>query len=1160
MRLIPPDVLQKGSIPPDLQVTKIYLYDHVEKLKQEFLSVKSLGGATVEEWLKGLELRGKELLSDSMRWEKWSSTGGITQLSQDGIPNSNVSSEDNYTSRVASLQHDTHPNAPRVRTREEALELKAARHAEIERRALELDPPIIPSVLALIPSFQAAIQIISPLDDNAWNLLKPRLILQRADAEKEAEQDEPDDPRGNAPSHLAPGRIEGIEERPREEGNNIATKQLIDKAWDDVQAPLRARISAYADEVIRDDWGNGQKVDTDSSPQFAAEVLLYVRKRFYADIAKESAAAHAAGQQPVQDPPDGPFTQKLTLENMRWLFDVKIKPHTESYRKDLFFCNGCEVSLKAFGFEGVIQHYAAKHTNVLSLGSVVVHWRAEWPETPPFKSNPQDIKMADTSAGSLYDAPRSQKNTGSHYPNHNPYPPPSYTASPFTMPTLGPGHGPFTQHPIPYGQSNLYALGQQDHSPAHSLHLFPYVPYTPHGAAYPPFPPGVYSTPPAYPRMANVYSGHNYNAYQVNSQPNYQTSYGSSLGKYHAQLEYLVRSSRELWTATAGLKELPGSIRVHVVIHHIVQRFQSRFSENPPLTMFIDGLSNNKEMRPVRNINGLICKACYLGLGTGTATSQDRRTFSLPQLVNHFQQRHVDQVQSMGVPSLNWAVHMVHTPDLSVLSNLHHLGNMDNQKYALISDAFPPAQHPASYTLGCSQDAWANAEINPYFEQHSTYSASVEESSQHDTSLRRPVARYGQSPALDQSSDVHPSAMAGNPASMGQPGGLSRSSSESRVERSGIKPKKQKGHRSKDDQNMFSQGSRNRKGDGGTAAARPKSQVPNEEDLVAEEERRQEEEIRAMWAADRAEAARLASRNQRPIEAEEPDKSKARQRTNYPERPYSQIIQVSESPPDSNRVRDLQRADITRDREDDDLMAGLESELDRQQTLEHFQYRSGYGVEASHEQPPHYGLVYPSQGHPYDAVSPESPVYVRHGVKPHAEQHQDRSPNSRPKIGSIHESTRAITALDNALYTQVHHEEYYHPIYADDSRARQDVHQYAEAYELVRARDSMGEYLIRRPIRLEQEDYRHVVSEDGRAVYREAGPQYRVYGNDEGPRINSTLARQPDYESSTRSEGTARRHFNKPPPIEDTAAYDNYDPRFPAVRPSSNPMQRARYQ
>ncbi|KAI1770927.1 hypothetical protein F4818DRAFT_431516 [Hypoxylon cercidicola] len=1152
---ISPDALQRGLIPPDLQVTKIYLSEHVGRLKQEFLSVKSMGGATVEEWLKGLELRGKELLSDSMRWEKWSSNGGITQLSQNSVPNANISSEDNSVSRKPSLQHGTHSNPPRARTREEALELKAARRVEIERRAMELDPPLTPSILALIPSFQAAIQIISPLDDNAWKLLKPRLLSQRVDAEKsaekDAEQDEPGDPRGTAQPHLA---LERTEERPHEEGNIIATKQLVDKTWDDVQAPLRARISAYADEIIQDGWGNGQKVDTENSPQFAAEVLLYVRQRFYTEIAKESIVTQAAGQQPVQDPPGGPFTQKLTLENMRWLFDVKIKPHTESYRKDLFFCNGCEVSFKAFGFEGVIQHYAAKHTNILSLGSVVVHWRAEWPEIPPFKPNPQDIKISDPSAGSLYNTSRSQTNTGFHRHNPNPYSLSSHTSS-FTVPPLGfghLGHGPLTQHPIPYAKSNMYAPGQQDHS---SL----FAAYTSHGATYQPFPPGVYSTPPAYPPMTNIYPSHNHNAYQANFQTDYQISSGSSLaGKYHAQLEYLARSARELWTATAGLKELPGSIRVYVVIHHIVQRFQYRFSESPPLAMFIDGLSNNKEMRPVRNINGLICKACHLGLGTGTATDQDRRTFSLPQLVNHFQQNHVDHLQSMGVPFLDWAVHMVHTPDLSVLSNLRHLANMDNQKISLISDAFPPTQYPASYPQGVStssnQDAWANVSITPYFGQHSAYSAPIQDSSQCDASSRWPVTGYGaktpclqdrtQSPTLGQNSDVHPPAVIANRPSTThqktQLGDSGRSSSESRAERNGIKPKKQKGNHNKDRRNMSGQDFKNRKGGGGTAIARRKSQESNGEGLVAEEERRQEEEIRAMWAADRADAARLASRNQRLVEAEEPE---ARQGAD----PNTRTVQASGSPPYSNQVRGHQ-PDIIRDREEVDLMAGLESQLDQQRVLsETFRYRSRYAVEASHEQP-RYGHIYPSQG-----VSSVSPGYARREVGPHANQHRDRSPSSRPEMESIHESTRAVTTLDNALYNQVHRQGYSHPVYADDSRVRQNAPQYAEAYELIRARDSQGEYFIRRPVRLEQEQ-RYAASDDGRGGYRDAAPQYSVYENDERSRIETSV-RQATCKSGIMSEGTTKKHVSKPLPIDDIASYEDYDPRFPAALPSSNRQQ-----
>jgi len=70
------------------------------------------------------------------------------------------------------------------RTREEVAELKALRRAEIERRCMLLNSPITSGVLAHMLSFQAAIQIIQPLDDRVWEVLKPRLLSQREEAEQ----------------------------------------------------------------------------------------------------------------------------------------------------------------------------------------------------------------------------------------------------------------------------------------------------------------------------------------------------------------------------------------------------------------------------------------------------------------------------------------------------------------------------------------------------------------------------------------------------------------------------------------------------------------------------------------------------------------------------------------------------------------------------------------------------------------------------------------------------------------------------------------------------------------------------------------------------------------------------------------------------------------
>jgi hypothetical protein len=72
--------LQSGQPPPNIQITKRFLNTQVEEIKGEFEDAKALGTATAEEWLKGLEERGKEKKADSARWERWESTGGVLSM------------------------------------------------------------------------------------------------------------------------------------------------------------------------------------------------------------------------------------------------------------------------------------------------------------------------------------------------------------------------------------------------------------------------------------------------------------------------------------------------------------------------------------------------------------------------------------------------------------------------------------------------------------------------------------------------------------------------------------------------------------------------------------------------------------------------------------------------------------------------------------------------------------------------------------------------------------------------------------------------------------------------------------------------------------------------------------------------------------------------
>ncbi|KAJ2987521.1 hypothetical protein NUW58_g4460 [Xylaria curta] len=375
---------------------------HVAAIQAEFISVKAMGEATAEEWLKGLKERGRERRADSLRWEKFEMSGGLARIRRllsstctevnskldeatkvpkpsaiDHVEKQSeplkvkgdfVSPETALATLTPSLVCSWDPphaqpslqsrirsqiNVPRNKTREEAEEMKATRRAEIEKRAMELKPPIPAHILSLIPSFQAAIQITSPLDNAAWNLLKSRLVAQRQDVDREQEQE------------------------------TSSQSQYV-------QAPLRARISVLADQIIHDGWEGGRNVNKESTPQFAAEVLLHVRTQFYTEIQEDDSAARAAGQQPISEPVNGPYTRRLTLENMKWLFDVKIKPFTETYGKKLFYCYSCINTVAAqdkdsYSLPQLAKHFYQRHIEQsYAVGAPELNWCIDMVYLPDF--------------------------------------------------------------------------------------------------------------------------------------------------------------------------------------------------------------------------------------------------------------------------------------------------------------------------------------------------------------------------------------------------------------------------------------------------------------------------------------------------------------------------------------------------------------------------------------------------------------------------------------------------------------------------------------------------------------------------------------------------------------------------------------------------------
>ena len=79
LHVIPLATLQNGQ-PTGIQITKRFFNPHIEDIKREFDDVKAMGSATAEEWIKGLEGRGRERRNDAVRWERWDVSGGVARM------------------------------------------------------------------------------------------------------------------------------------------------------------------------------------------------------------------------------------------------------------------------------------------------------------------------------------------------------------------------------------------------------------------------------------------------------------------------------------------------------------------------------------------------------------------------------------------------------------------------------------------------------------------------------------------------------------------------------------------------------------------------------------------------------------------------------------------------------------------------------------------------------------------------------------------------------------------------------------------------------------------------------------------------------------------------------------------------------------------------
>ena len=537
------------------------------------------------------------------------------------------------------LQHHTLPpghSTPHiqrpVRNAHEVEAARQARRADIERRCLELDPPLQASALQHMKAFRDTMQITTSMTDAQWeNMLKPKILEEREAAELQEHQ---------RAQQLAALQA-AIPSLVPDEAFTRPAKEIYDRDYEQSQEPLRQKLGEYASDHINGRWLQGRALDRDSAPLFAVDVLLHVRQRYIADreagnlssVIEGAPKFHLAKQ---STPPLEPF---LSLDNIKWVYDNKVRTYTDPFRRELFICAGCAEDRKPkwFAFEGLIQHYGAKHTSAFSKGNVVVHWQtAEWPDEPPFFENPAAFVKAErkfsgvkahgrsrgTPQGSLDDTVRS----------------PAPVAMLSDNPVFSAGASP--------------SVGQNGHQAVD------------------------------YPQAGYGYQ------YQPPVQPRPDLSKETQVAKISAD-------AREIWDQLDGIKELREAlecVRMYTVLHHTVHRFMERYYHAPNIDLLTDALATNELMKPIKSTHALACKSCTAEQTDGTADQisyyariRKMKLYNISALVTHFKLTH----QPHGV--VNWDRNLIELPDMPLVGELIRKPGMDDNKLKLIAAAFPAA-------------------------------------------------------------------------------------------------------------------------------------------------------------------------------------------------------------------------------------------------------------------------------------------------------------------------------------------------------------------------------------------------------------------------------------------------------------------------------------
>ncbi|KAA8908644.1 hypothetical protein FN846DRAFT_1020938 [Sphaerosporella brunnea] len=568
------------SYQPNIGITRIYWNKDVESIKERYQEAKEMLAA--DEWLKGLESERDSYLQDIERIERFEQTrlpevSSASELRKylraSGTPNTVIINGMLTLKPVP--EHELQSRNVAKKDVQNAV-VHTAKQMDIEERCLKLDPPLLRDTIMHLPSYISAVSDHTPLNEASWESLKSRLLLERQQASEQ---------KRSSSEHADMNGETSVKAKTESQDNSYLSRSWEEcTTTDSVQLSNRMKLSAHADEAIRN-WKGGE-ITAETCPQFAADVLRICRKQFVADETTRR--------------------KRLTLEDMKFVFDSKIKPLTQAHRQDLFLCNGCPSNPRWWCFEPLVQHFSAKHTYNPRGKQAKVNWRADWPDIGPFRSDPDKAQV---------DIPsESQGEQQQRQPS-----------------------------PLSSARGTSSSRPDEIHAPQ-----FPRGPI------------------PTAPRHGYV--------------PPYRDE-----GR-HRRLDGVANDARDAWFQLCNVRDIPASVLVHFVIARTARKYQSRFSESIPISLFLEGLIEHPAMVAIKSAAGLGCLECqrHPGAKNVDGVTKADRMFPIVSLLQHFETVHIRRNKSVVPP--DWIRDMVRLPHPRIISAL---AESSRDKRGLLEDIFP---------------------------------------------------------------------------------------------------------------------------------------------------------------------------------------------------------------------------------------------------------------------------------------------------------------------------------------------------------------------------------------------------------------------------------------------------------------------------------------